>query len=158
MPTGDLGQIADAVATRVVDALTERLAELITEQAADFRDRHERLTAQIRANGEREAETQRRVSEIERHIAEIETRVEFTDAIATMVYQKAIAELSSSELPPVPPELITACHRPAGTMHWVTLEVMGRQVHRKVAGGCDPEQVWRDMCESVRDHSGASDR
>lgn len=147
MPTGDLGQIADAVAARVVDALTERLAE----QAAEFRDRHERLAAQIRANGER-------VSEIERHIAEIETRVEFTDAIATMVHQKAIAELEASKLPPIPPKLINACHRPAGTMHWVTIDVMGRPVHRKVTGGCDPEQVWRDICESVRDHSGASGR
>jgi hypothetical protein len=153
MPTGDIGPLVDAVTAKVVEAVTERLAELVNEQSAEFRDRHQQLADHIRANGERGAETQRRVADIEQRITELKANQELIEAVAVTAYNRGLADAHNDDLPPIPSKLISACHQPAGTLHWVTVEVMGREVHRRVTGGSDAEAVWRDICASVRNHA-----
>lgn len=127
-PSQDL---IEAVATRVTELLIPRLADMIGNQTDEFRAAHARLADRVTA---------------------IETHTVTLEAVAMAAWNAARASIDA-EPGDAPPQLVHACQQPAGVLNDVIVNVYGRRVHRRVAGGSDPLDVWRDLCESVLYHA-----
>lgn len=145
-----LEQLVDAAVARTIEKIIPAIDETIGRHTARFDAHHQRLARIVEGGIRRIDQLEDSVAGLKDRIGSAESRMDIIRAVAVAAYDSAVADI----VPPPPPELVTACRKPAGAMTTVELDVWGRHVTRTVAGGRDPGVVWHDMCLSVSDHMG----
>ncbi|GAA4627035.1 hypothetical protein GCM10023196_037690 [Actinoallomurus vinaceus] len=112
--------------------------------------RYVRLEQQVAELNQRLRDVDAALSGMSARIDKIAEQSLLTQTAVTAAFNAGRVHEQSLTLPPVPPELISACGMPRGTLNWVKLTVGEQEVHRKVTGGSDPSVIWRDICNSVK--------
>lgn len=90
------------------------------------------------------------IEQLRAQVQELADQTRLTQAAVTAAFNAGRQYEQNLHLPPVPEALVAACSMPPGGTHWVTLDVYGEEVNRKVTGGSDPAVIWSDVCNTVK--------